>query len=100
MNKVWEEEDSAYSPGLRNNTRKKPAKFCLAIVGPGGIGKTAVLKISEALTMFSAGPDAVNKNGSIQCSSASLGWRHNPRFVQASFWEPRIVLQAWPPDKT
>ncbi len=35
--------------------------YCLAIVGPGGTGKTAVLKICETLTVFFAGPETVRK---------------------------------------
>ena len=36
-------------------------QFALAIVGPGGTGKTAVLKSVEALTNFFAGTDTVRK---------------------------------------
>ena len=36
-------------------------QFALAIVGPGGTGKTAILKSIEALTTFFAGPDTVRK---------------------------------------
>ena len=36
-------------------------QFSLAIIGPGGTGKTAVLKITEALTQFFLGPDHVRK---------------------------------------
>lgn len=36
-------------------------QFVLAIVGPGGTGKTAVVKSIEALTTYFAGPDTVRK---------------------------------------
>ena len=37
------------------------ADFALAIMGPGGTGKTAVLKVIEALTVFFAGAETVRK---------------------------------------
>ena len=47
------DDDSEGAPRLQH--------FALAIVGPGGTGKTAVLKITEALTTFFLGPDVVRK---------------------------------------
>ena len=46
-------DDSEGEPRLQH--------FALAIVGPGGTGKTAVLNIIEALTTFFLGPDVVRK---------------------------------------
>ena len=48
--------------GLLQGCPEKPRqfeRFCLAIIGPGGTGKTAVLKITEALTIFFAGKETV-----------------------------------------
>ena len=58
MNEKWREEgvfleDCPKAPRIQ--------QFALAIVGPGGIGKTAVLKVVEALTTFFAGHDTVRK---------------------------------------
>ena len=52
MNKVWE-ADHAFD--VRTTQQKSASRFStlhLAIVGPGGTGKTAVLKVTEALTTF------------------------------------------------
>ena len=43
------------------DTEPKMKDFCLAIMGPGGTGKTTVLKLVEALTIFFAGPETVRK---------------------------------------
>ena len=62
MNAQWAEED------VLRAKRARPEKvnalftnFNLAIVGPGGTGKTAVLKVTEALINFFAGPETVQK---------------------------------------
>ena len=47
--------------------------FRLAIVGPGGTGKTAVLKITEALTSFFTGPDTVRKLAPSNAAARLLG---------------------------
>ncbi len=60
MNSVW--SDTHEISGRDDRTHKTLVEdFCLAIVGPGGTGKTAVLKITEALTSFFAGPETVKK---------------------------------------
>ena len=41
--------------------------------GPGGTGKTAVLKISEALTVFFAGADSVRKLAPSNAAARLLG---------------------------
>ena len=58
MIEVWE----AQQPFQRNSSATITfANYCLAIMGPGGTGKTAVLKLSEALIAFFVGPNAVRK---------------------------------------
>ena len=47
--------------------------FCLAIMGPGGTGKTAVLKVSEPLTVFFVGPDTVRKLAPSNAAARLLG---------------------------
>ena len=60
MGQVWREEGSL--TGSRASVAKVDfSEFCLAIIGPAGTGKTAVLKITEALTLFFAGPETVTK---------------------------------------
>ena len=49
MNEKWHEDGSLVrelgtSPKLKN--------FALALIGPGGTGKTTVLKVEEALTLY------------------------------------------------
>ena len=58
-------EDSGEAPRLQH--------FALATVGPGGTGKTAVLKITEALTNFFLGPDVVRKLAPSNAAARLLG---------------------------
>ena len=57
----------------RSKPRAAFSNLCLAIVGPGGTGKTAVLKISEALTIFFAGSDTVKKLAPSNAAARILG---------------------------
>ncbi len=57
MSSRWREEGLLQGQGQD----RKFQQFALAIIGPGGTGKTAVLKVTEALTVFFAGPDTVRK---------------------------------------
>ena len=62
--------------GLLQGCPEKPRqfeRFCLAIIGPGGTGKTAVLKITEALTIFFAGKDTVQKVAPSNAAARILG---------------------------
>ena len=47
--------------------------FCLAIIGPGGTGKTAVLKLTEALTTYFAGVATVKKLAPSNAAPRLLG---------------------------
>jgi hypothetical protein len=64
MNRVWSAEAM---PGGSLACHGRPTdtdafeQFDLLIIGPGGTGKTAVLKITEALTTYFAGPNVVQK---------------------------------------
>ena len=63
MNKLWNTGEVSMA-GVRvplSQAQTAFATLCLAIVGTGGTGKTAVLKLAEALTLFFAGPDTVQK---------------------------------------
>ena len=50
-----------------------PDSFCLAIMGPGGTGKTAVLRLIESLTVFFAGVDTVRKLAPSNAAARLLG---------------------------
>ena len=59
---LWEEEDVLRAKTTRpEKVNALFTNFNLAIVGPGGTGKTAVLKVTEALINFFAGPETVQK---------------------------------------
>ena len=72
MTERWKEEGQLQlskqedRPGLFKD-------FCLAIMGPGGTGKTHVLKVIEALTIFFAGPDTVRKLAPSNAAARLLG---------------------------
>ena len=75
MNKRWN-TDEVSSAGVRvprSKTQEAFATMCLAIVGPGGTGKTAVLKLTEALTIFFAGQDTVQKMAPSNAAARLLG---------------------------
>ena len=62
--------------GMLQGCSEKPRQFehfCLAIIGPGGTGKTAVLKITEALTIFFTGKDTVQKLAPSNAAARILG---------------------------
>ena len=50
-----------------------PDSFCLAIMGPGGTGKTAVLRLIESLTVFFDGVDTVRKLAPSNAAARLLG---------------------------
>ena len=73
MNEQWREKKwstpsttSASEASLVNN-------FTLAIMGPGGTGKTAVLKAVESLTIFFKGADTVRKMAPSNAAARLLG---------------------------
>ena len=73
MNEQWREKEwsttniaSACEASLVNN-------FTLAIMGPGGTGKTAVLKAIEPLTIFFKGADTVRKMAPSNAAARLLG---------------------------
>ena len=61
MNVIWESDHVSPAAKKPSKARKAFRNFRLAIVGPGGTGKTAMLKVTEALTTFFLGPDIVQK---------------------------------------
>ena len=54
MTTQWKQEGELRREGVADS-KQKFDNFCLAIMGPGGTGKTAVPKVTEALTIFSLG---------------------------------------------
>ena len=75
-------------------------EFSLVIMGPGGTGKTAVLKISEALTVFFAGADAVRKLAPSNAAARLLGGGHATRPVQASLRQSKAHFKEGSSGKT
>ena len=59
MNERWKDEACFLSLDRPQERSNLAQRFRLAIIGPGGTGKTAVLKVAEALTCFFAGPETV-----------------------------------------
>ena len=70
MNLQWRECDRSFPA---SHTTPKFQNFQLALVGPGGTGKTAVLKITEALTTYFLGPDRVRKLAPTNAAARLLG---------------------------
>lgn len=78
-NAAWLQEHMSATwraQGLLSDIPTKPRRFqefSLAIIGAGGTGKTAVLKITEALTIFFAGPNTVRKLAPSNAAARLLG---------------------------
>ena len=69
--------------------------FALAIVGPAGTGKTAVLKVTGALFVFFVGPDCVRKLAPSNAAARLLGGGgHSSCIVQVALREGWTYLQA------
>ncbi len=72
MIEVWITED-ALPADAATPLSLKFEQYCLAIMGPGGTGKTAVLKLPEALTIHFAGADTVRKLAPSNAAARLLG---------------------------
>ena len=72
MNKKWRDE-GVLPRHVDSETKSAFDDFCLAIMGPGGTGKTAVLRMVEALTVFFAGVDSVRKLAPSNAAARLLG---------------------------
>ena len=79
-NAIWLQEHMNVKWHLEEDRPSKSRKgkvafddFALAIIGPGGTGKTAVLKVTEALTVFFAGEDTVQKLAPSNAAARLLG---------------------------
>ena len=68
----WRSEGHIQSD-LPGDGQSRLTDFGLALMGPGGIGKTAVLKVSEGLTTFFAGPETVRKMAPSNAAARILG---------------------------
>ena len=66
MNNQWELESASPLSGQFD-------EFVFAMVGPGGSGKTAVLKITEALITYFAGSDTVQKIAPSNAAARLIG---------------------------
>ena len=65
--------------------------FHLAIVGPGGTGKTAVLKLTEALIVFFLGPDTVQKLAPSNAAARLLGGDTLHSLCKLPFGDARLT---------
>ena len=72
MTAEWQAKGELPIPPLER-TLPRFEKYCLAIMGAGGTGKTGVLKISETLTVFFAGPETVRKLAPSNAAARLLG---------------------------
>lgn len=70
MNDEWRQQGLLSDVGSRG---RKFQDFAVIIVGPGGTGKTAVLKITEALAAFFIDGDAVKKLAPSNAAARLLG---------------------------
>ena len=59
MNREWELEDPSSADHSSGGSLADGFQF--ALMGPGGTGKTAVLRVTEALVCYFCGPDTVRK---------------------------------------
>ena len=75
MSQRWRQEAADLAPGtVVDDGRAELFKsFQLVIIGPGGTGKTAVLKVTEALTIFFAGAETVQKLAPSNAAARLLG---------------------------
>ena len=71
MNAQWKLEEAR--PSKSSKRCASFNDFALAIIGPGGTGKTAVLKVTEALIVFFAGQDTVQKLAPSNAAARLLG---------------------------
>jgi hypothetical protein len=74
MNQLWRRE-AEFAPGtvVEDGRAELFKSFQLVIIGPGGTGKTAILKVTEALTIFFAGEDTVQKLAPSNAAARLLG---------------------------
>ena len=78
-NAVWLQEhmiEEWREDGTLEDDPGRPRKFqefSIAIFGPGGTGKTAVLKLVEALVVFFMGPETVQKLAPSNAAARLLG---------------------------
>ena len=72
MSVRWRNE-GALQADLPGDGARHFADFALAIMGPGGTGKTAVLKVVEALTVFFVGAETVRKLAPSNAAARLLG---------------------------
>ena len=72
MNKKWRDNHV-----LASHATKRPAidpdSFALAIMGAGGTGKSAILRIIEAFTVYFAGVDTVRKAAPSNAAARQIG---------------------------
>ena len=74
MNKLWEQDTVFQAPTRLEKLSMDFTNYHLVIVGPSGTGKTAILKVTEALINFFAGPPNCAEAGAFQRCSSPHRW--------------------------
>ena len=91
---------NAIESAVASSKERKFTDFCLAIVGPGGTGKTAVLKMAEALTVFFAGPDTMRKLAPSNAAARLLGGDTLHSLCKIPYGGARLTSKKRTPHKT
>ena len=73
LNQQWREDEPDAANARSACEASLANEFALAIMGPGGTGKTAVLKVVEAMTIFFTGADTVRKMAPSNAAARLLG---------------------------
>ena len=72
MLQVWYEKDLLLA-AVVSEAERHLEEFCFILIGPGGTGKTTVLKAFEALVDYFAGPESVRKCALSNTAARLLG---------------------------
>ena len=91
MNTQWELDVSSKH---REETKSSFTPYILAIIGAGGTGKTAILKVTEALITFFAGPETVRKLAPSNAAARLLGGDTIHALCKLPFGNARLRSKA------
>ena len=91
MNGQWNLD---VSEAQRAETKSFFDQYVLAIVGAGGTGKTAILKVTEALITFFAGPETVRKLAPSNAAARLLGGDTIRALCKLPFGNARLTSKA------
>ena len=92
MNKQWRDKN-LLPAHAQASTDIDFDTFCLAIMGPGGTGKTAVLRMIEALTVFFAGVDTVQKLAPSNAAARLLGGDTLHALCKLPYGQANLVMK-------